>query len=281
MYLFGLEGSGFILALGLILLMSGTIMFYCLRRFKMLENSIIEQGRVLQSFILRTQQEPHTSLLPKYVATDIAIKSAIEQTENMEDSLVIGNNMSKFDNIEVSDNDLESDESNSEYDSDESDESDGNESNSENKEGGGTLQNSELNELEDKSNKNINIEKIGSINLDNELSNVQELETVKVISINDLGQNLTPDIVNIAESDTSNSDTLSSIENSDTLDYIENSDSLNIIEVKQPTLENMKGLTKMKVSALRDLALEQGLVQNMDSANKIKKENLIKILQKK
>ena len=51
MFLFGLEGSGFIITLGLILLMSGVIMYYCLRRFAMLESSMIDQGRILHSFI--------------------------------------------------------------------------------------------------------------------------------------------------------------------------------------------------------------------------------------
>ena len=56
MNLFGLEGSSFIISLGLTLLVAGIIMFYCLRRFNILENSIIEQGRILQTFIMKMQE---------------------------------------------------------------------------------------------------------------------------------------------------------------------------------------------------------------------------------
>ena len=39
MNLFGLEGIGFIISLAMTLLISGAIMFYCLRRFKVLETN--------------------------------------------------------------------------------------------------------------------------------------------------------------------------------------------------------------------------------------------------
>ena len=73
-------------------------MFYCLRRFKMLENSLVEQGKVLQSFIMKNQNQLEQSL-----ANSMAIESAkIQENER----------------IEVSDQDDD------EYDSDEYDDSD-------------------------------------------------------------------------------------------------------------------------------------------------------------
>ena len=76
MLLFGLEGSGFIISLGLILLISGAIVFFCLRRFKFLEKSIIDQGRVLQSFIVRMQNGGGNS---QSGATELAKDSALHQ----------------------------------------------------------------------------------------------------------------------------------------------------------------------------------------------------------
>ena len=93
MNLFGLEGIGFIISLAMTLLVSGAIMFYCLRRFKMLENSIIEQGKVLQSFIIKSQNNNSE------LASSIALNSAIEQTKLQETTT-----NSK---IEVSDDDSE------------------------------------------------------------------------------------------------------------------------------------------------------------------------------
>ena len=46
---------GFILTLGLILLICGILMLYVYRRLNVLENSIIEHGKILQSFIRQAQ----------------------------------------------------------------------------------------------------------------------------------------------------------------------------------------------------------------------------------
>tara|TARA_B000000557_G_C20768827_1_gene440779 strand:- start:96 stop:707 length:612 start_codon:yes stop_codon:yes gene_type:complete len=98
MNIFGLDGIGLLLTLAMSLLVSGVIMFYCLRRFKMLENSLVEQGKVLQSFIMKNQNQLEQSL-----ANSMAIESAkIQENER----------------IEVSDQDDD------EYDSDEYDDSD-------------------------------------------------------------------------------------------------------------------------------------------------------------
>ena len=76
MNIFGLDGVGLLLTLAMSLLISGLIMFYSLRRFKMLENSIVEQGKVLQSFILKSQNQIEHGL-----ASPIAVDSAIVQSE--------------------------------------------------------------------------------------------------------------------------------------------------------------------------------------------------------
>jgi len=47
--------NGFIIILAVILLLCGSIMLYCYRRLNILENSVIEHGRILQSFIINSQ----------------------------------------------------------------------------------------------------------------------------------------------------------------------------------------------------------------------------------
>ena len=98
MNLFGLEGVGFIISLAMTLLISGAIMFYCLRRFKILENSVVEQGKILQSFIIRQQTQLNDS---NNMASSIALESARQQTLEKQTTT----------KIEVSDDD-------DEYDSD-------------------------------------------------------------------------------------------------------------------------------------------------------------------
>ena len=44
--------TGFIITLGLLLLVSGAVMLYCYRRLNILENSLIEHGKILQNFIV-------------------------------------------------------------------------------------------------------------------------------------------------------------------------------------------------------------------------------------
>lgn len=44
--------TGFIITLGLLLLISGAVMLYCYRRLNMLENSVIDHGKILQNFIM-------------------------------------------------------------------------------------------------------------------------------------------------------------------------------------------------------------------------------------
>ena len=44
--------TGFIITLGLLILISGAVMLYCYRRLNILENSVIEHGKILQNFIM-------------------------------------------------------------------------------------------------------------------------------------------------------------------------------------------------------------------------------------
>ena len=51
-FLLNFIDTGFIITLGLLLLVSGAVMLYCYRRLNILENSLIEHGKILQNFIV-------------------------------------------------------------------------------------------------------------------------------------------------------------------------------------------------------------------------------------
>ena len=105
MLLFGLEGSGFIISLALTLLIAGAIMFYCLRRFKILESSLVEQGKILQTFIIKYQTADFTT------DSNLEAPGALEAARNQTKMIDIDKN----NKIEVSDDDDEPNTSDSEY----------------------------------------------------------------------------------------------------------------------------------------------------------------------
>tara|TARA_A100001011_G_C14317607_1_gene848738 strand:- start:5283 stop:5897 length:615 start_codon:yes stop_codon:yes gene_type:complete len=147
MNIFGLDGIGLLLTLAMSLLVSGVIMFYCLRRFKMLENSLVEQGKVLQSFIMKNQNQLEQSL-----ANSMAIESAkIQENER----------------IEVSDQDDD------EYDSDEYDDSDKSDD----------LEN-ENNDDDDEKIKEIEGDDINS-SIENNIENLDENVGLKIVEVSD------------------------------------------------------------------------------------------------
>jgi hypothetical protein len=259
MYFFGLEGSGFIISLGLILLMSGAIMFYCIGRFRALENSIISQGRILQTFIIRMQDKENSG---SSAATNIAINSAINQSEIYEQQ-------SK---IEVSDDEEEEGDDDTDDDDDDDDDSDDDDSDHDT---GLALDNI----------KDISLEHGSTISgLDLGASSIQEFDLattsdVKVIAIEDLNPLQLDDLENMhnLSNDSSSDD--------DDDDDDDNNTSNNLLEISKLEPDKLNdetkksSLSKMKVGYLRDLVLHDGLVDNMDIANKMKKDELLKILQ--
>ena len=54
--MFGLEGSGFIVAVGLTLLVSGVVVYYCNSRLSRIEESVRNQNKVLGDFITSVQE---------------------------------------------------------------------------------------------------------------------------------------------------------------------------------------------------------------------------------
>lgn len=247
MNLFGLEGIGFIISLAMTLLVSGAIMFYCLRRFKILENSIVEQGKVLQSFIIKYQNNSPTEL-----ASPIALKSAIEQSKLQ----------SETDNskIEVSDDESEySDEDSEEEELEIYPET-------EQKEITLTTQEIDIGSLD-------NIEEV---NLDGE-----DIKTIAVADITDI---LTTEN---NQNDSGEDSDLDSDQDSDHDSVKEDKrvEEITDISLEKNNSDNNtkktsgKSLSKMKVDDLRDLALKDSL-ETAENLKNMKKDQLLKLFNK-
>jgi hypothetical protein len=244
MNLFGLEGIGFIISLAMTLLVSGAIMFYCLRRFKILENSIVEQGKVLQSFIIKYQNNFNTEL-----ASPIALNSAIEQSKIQ----------SEVDNtkIEVSDDDE------SEYSEEDSEEEELEiYPETEQKEITLTTQELDIGGL-------ANIEQV---NLDSE-----DIKTVEVADITDM---LMAENNNGDESDQDSDDSdQDSVKDDEPIEEITDLKLEKINPDDNAKKTSNKSLSKMKVDDLRVLALKDSL-ETADNLKNMKKDQLLKLFNK-
>ena len=263
MYLYGLEGNGFIISLGLTLLVAGAIMFYTLKRFAILENTIIEHGRILHSFINRMQarelEQPPTTQL----ASNMAVQSAIEQQSLMNDKVTdqYKTNVQNSDKINVSDNDDSNIESDSEYSTDSD-----NESNT-------------ISELDIANRSDNNMSDLNTLKLVENYNEVNQDDSVKIISIEDLQPDLNiTEALNIHSSDSDSN--LDSSTNLDT-NSITDINNLDMLHVENEVKAEIKkgGITKMKVAELRELVIKQGLVNSVEDATKLKKDSLIKLLQ--
>jgi len=252
MYLLGLQATSFILTLGIILLISGAIMYYCIRKFALLEASIIDQGKILHSFINRIQSN--------------SIPTQNNNNINKETYLYESNINNISEKIEVSD-----------HDSDSGSESDGD---SESYSGSDSESDSDSERISVNDNQSL----AGTIHSEIDLNNSLEIkdlniaDSVKIISMNDINLNTFTDQYVVDINTASIDSDIESLTNASSI--IEDS-LIEDVTVKNEVTQEIKkgGITKMKVSELRDLVVSNGLVETIDEANKLKKENLIKLLQ--
>ena len=246
MNLFGLEGIGFIISLAMTLLVSGVIMFYCLRRFKILENSIVEQGKVLQSFIIKYQNNSPTEL-----ASSIAVNSAIEQSKlksEVENS-----------KIEVSDDE-------SDYSDDDSEEEDI-KIYPETQEKEITLTTQEIDI--------VTLDNIEEVNLGTE-----NIKTVAVADITDMliTENNKNDSGEESDQDSDDSDQ-DSVKDYEPVEEITDSSLEKNNSDNSTKKSSGKSLSKMKVDDLRDLALKDSL-ESAENLKNMKKDQLLKLFNK-
>ena len=100
----------FILTLGIILLISGGIMIYCYRRLNVLENGLIQQGRVIQDFITNYNLNMKQNMINNMNSPNM---------NNVYNEMEPLNNILDSNKIVVSDNDDDDD-----YDDDDDDDDD-------------------------------------------------------------------------------------------------------------------------------------------------------------
>lgn len=125
--------TGFIIILAILLIISGGIVFYCYRRLNLLEDSIINQGRILQNLIVNLQNNNinHDNI------NDGNINNELIDAKNKKTNLINNDytnsknkidvsdeedsNISDTDNCEISDNDSDINDNESDINDNESD----------------------------------------------------------------------------------------------------------------------------------------------------------------
>jgi len=246
MNLFGLEGSGFIISLGITLLLSGLIMYYCVQRINSLEQSLIKQGEIIQTFIyklnnleLQNNSVNYQSNLEtnfnndnQLVETKIDVsddesdpESEDEEHREDKDNIKLLTINSKNSNFLQENSDIESD-SDSDSDSD-----------------------------------NQSISNNEDIKEDILLpsSNISSLKYLQDISLN----NIEKIVIDSNDNDNDN----------------DNDIDKKVIEINNDDLSENINYNKMKVTELKDLAVKKKLVKSTDNT-KYKKDELIQLLQK-
>lgn len=240
MYLFGLEGSGFIISLGLTLLISGAIMFYVLNRFQLLESSIIDNAKILQLFINKNQEQQINNNL----ASNIALESAIKQQNELNNK------------IEVSDNEYSDNESNK--DTDDSDDDEKIE----------FVNNNILSEQLIESVKIIAINDFEELKSDKllDVNNIEDLETVNFKNDNNHDND---------DDDVDNDDDLDDddYDNDNNIQEISNK----ILSEKKD--EKLTNYTRLKIQELKELVISKKILDKNTDINKLKKQDLVKLLQ--
>ena len=238
--------TGFIITLGLLILLCGGIMLYNYRRLNILENSIIEHGKILQNFIINYNNQ----LLNKDATTmKKNLNQSLDNYENTNNKINVSDDENDSDSDSDSDNDTDN-ENDNDTDNDETDD--------------------DIDEDDDTDNDNDNNNDNNSDDNRNQLDKLiisNKIENKDLININndilvddDEEFNLTANskIINLQNNDTNIDD--------------ENDD-------KENTLTNpKKNINKMKVDELRTLVVTNNLTDN-NTANTLKKSDLIKLLQ--
>jgi hypothetical protein len=269
-FLFKFIDSGFLLTLGLILLISGGIMLYCYRRLNLLEKSVIEHGKILQNFIINYNVQMHRLCLAN-TSVDIN-KNNDSITENNTTEYVefdkikkinLGEKISVSDEEDSEDEDEDEDEGTEDTkDTEDEDEEDDDDEDEDEDEENLTISNNkledledleDLGEIEDMEEKLVSLE---NIKLDDQtISNIDDETFLRNLPINldsfTLETNDNPRIINLENIENSNSDT---------------------------KVGERKNYSKMKVDDLKTLVVTKNLTDN-ETSQKMKKSDLVKLLQ--
>ena len=277
MNLFGLENSSFLLSLGISILVSAAVMYYCLGKFSVLENSIIEQGKVIQSFIMRMNT---MTISGNSMANEQATENAVQLSKK----------------IDVSDDEDDDDDDDDDHDDDDDDDDNDvdDDVNNTNKNlilsGGNLMEPDSEDSFSD-----ISSENNDSI-LDNDLNIVTDITDITdisdIIGNNDLIKHIEIEEITelpfstyqTIEKNTTHPSNINSEISSILSDDIDNNNNQPIEKVNNTIEKTEKesdtiSFNKMKVAELRKLVIEKNLTNSSDGS-KLKKDELINLLQK-
>ena len=263
--LFKFIDSGFLLTLGLVLLVSGGIMLYCYRRLNLLEKSLIEHGKILQNFIINyNMQMQHFSLANNSIHnnknTDATNNDEIIKTEYVEFDKVkkinLGEKISVSDD-EDEDEDLEDEDLDDDVSDDNEDVSDDDEDVSD----------------DDEDDEKMDTLAISNNNLEEDLENVESITTLENITLNEQSISTFDDETFLKNLPINlNSFTLENTNSNPKIINLEN----NTNSDTKPG--EKKNYSKMKVDDLKSLVVTRNLTDN-ETAQKMKKSDLVKLLQ--
>ena len=295
--LYKLLDSSFLLTLGIILLICGSIMLYSHRRLNLLERSVIEHGKILQNFIINynIQMQSINSLYinknkqegQHIKKINLGEKISVSEDEcseyvggaDVNNELVHHDddgkvNVSSDDEDDDDDEEDEEDDDDDEEDDDDDEEDDDDDDDDEDDEDDGK----EDDDKED-DDKVLTISKSELENNIKDLGDFEEIDLNKPFFSNNDDETFIKNLpINL---DTFNIDlnTNSKIINLNNLDQDTNVDT-NVIDSASSnnTNTNRKNYSKMKVDDLKTIAVTRNLIDN-ETAQKTKKADLIKILQ--
>lgn len=287
-FLFKFIDSGFLLTLGLVLLVSGGIMLYCYRRLNLLEKSLIEHGKILQNFIINyNMQMQHFSLANNSIhnnkSNNTISNDEIIKTEYVEFDKVkkinLGEKISVSDDEDDEDDeddveDEDEDDVEDEDEDDDVDDEDEDEAVSENEdEDEAVSENEDLDVLEYE---NMDTLAISNNKLEedlDELENVESITTLENVTLNEQSistiddetflKNLPINLTSFTLENTNNNPKIINLEENTNLDT-------------KPG--DKKNYSKMKVDDLKSLVVTRNLTDN-ETAQKMKKSDLVKLLQ--
>ena len=270
--------TGFIITLGLLLLVSGAIMLYCYRRLNILENSIIEHGKILQSFIMNYNNQMMISSLNNN-ASDNGNNGLQTQQQPQQQPQSYGNNeltehnelpehneIKKIDldnKINVSDDDSEEDSE----DDDEDDQED---------------EDDEENDADDDDNSEYSENETTKLVFENHNISFDAFATNSMNNITELTFDNSNDEINNDEEDFLNNINIPI--NMETLNVCSkliklNNENLHDIQDVFESSDEKKNYSRMRVDDLRTLVVTKNLSDN-DVVQKMKKNDLIKLLNK-
>ena len=281
LHLFKFIDSGFLLTLGLLLLIGGSIMLYCYRRLNLLERSIIEHGKILQNFIVNyNNQMSRLCLINKTGANYEACSyNACSYEECDTDTCGITNNEKR---INVSDDEKDVlDDDDDEEDDDDDDEDDDDDDDNEEDDEDDEEDDDDDDDKEDNNVKSFDIK--GPVSLNNEF--IETIQSSQVYSKTSENNNI--ELVEVsATSNYLNSDEDIFIKNLPIIltnfdEDLGNSSKVITLENNLETTQKVekKNYSKMKIDDLRTLVVTKNMLDN-DSALKLKKNELVKLLQK-